>query len=314
VTDAVLLLGFNRPGHLSALIDCVRRVEPSRVYAAIDGPRPDRAADIELVAETRRRLAEINWSCAIEVLERDSNLGCGAGVSTALDWFFAHEERGIILEDDLRPSPEFFTFASTMLDRYVDDPRVFAVSGSSYVPARILTSPALTYRFSRYPYVWGWATWRRSWEGYTLDASGWRQSLPWRTLVHRCGGSVRAAWHWARLLDDCASGRVDTWDAQLVLRALAAGQLTVVPNANLVDNEGFGADATHTRSTPGFLVPVSGQPLLPSTSVPVVPDERADAWVVRHQLGASPTRMAWREIRRVPPAKAPQSSRFFATE
>jgi hypothetical protein len=36
---AVLLLNFNRPDLTAGLIDCLRPVQPPRVYFAVDGPR-----------------------------------------------------------------------------------------------------------------------------------------------------------------------------------------------------------------------------------------------------------------------------------
>ena len=49
--------------------------------------------------------------------------------------------------------------------------------------------------------------------------------------------------------DKGISGEVDTWDIQWVFANFAQGALTILPEANLVTNIGFGTDATHTRSS-----------------------------------------------------------------
>jgi hypothetical protein len=294
--EPVLVLAFNRPDHLSLLIERLRDVRPARVYISVDGPRPDVAGDEEAVAACRSLLDFIDWPASVTTLLHDRNLGCGLGVSTAISWFFEHEERGVILEDDIIPSDDFFPFMAAMLGRYESDPRVFAISGSSFVPAARITSPG-AYRFSRYPYVWGWGSWRRSWGTYQLDIRNWRDSLPWSELRRRCGGSRRAALHWSRVFDDCGTGRVDTWDGQLVLASLVQGGLTAVSNANLTTNTGFGSGATHTRREPTFLVPPA--PIGSLLEEPVVlADDRADRWTITHQLGATVPRFVVRELRR----------------
>lgn len=295
--DAVLLLAFNRPQSLRQVIDATRVARPPRVYLAVDGPRHDRAEDADAVAACRQLAAEIDWTPEVHTLFSDENLGCGLGVSRAITWFFENEERGIIVEDDVIPTAAFFDFQGALLDRYADDPRVFSVAGSSYVPSSRISQPG-AYRFSRYPYVWGWGTWRRSWASYRFDISGWRDELSVRDVVRLCGGSWRAAVHWIQFLDDCASGRIDTWDGQLVLAALRTGASTAVANVNLADNIGFGEGATHTRRRPDFLVP-SGRVILADAQIPVVVDERADAWTVRHQFGATLPRFAVRQSRRL---------------
>ena len=42
-------------------------------------------------------------------------------------------------------------------------------------------------------------------------------------------------------------GLPDTWDYQWTFTCVANGGLTVLPNRNLIDNVGFGEDATHTK-------------------------------------------------------------------
>ena len=251
--EAVLLIGFNRPDLLSEVIDRVRRVAPTRVYLAVDGPRSDREGEADRVAACQALAGTIDWECDVHTLFREQNLGCGLGVSGAISWFFEHEERGIILEDDILADPSFFGFASELLDRYADDERVFAITGTNFVPPEHMTDTS-TYRFSRVPVVWGWATWRRVWQTYNFDMM--------------------------------ARHAVDTWDLQLVFASMAAGRYTATPPVNLVENVGFRADATHTLRTPDYLRSVESI-AVPTSPAPVELDERADRWLMRHVYGAS---------------------------
>ena len=275
--EPVLIMAFNRPDHLSVLLDRLRQVRPTRVYAALDGPRPG-TDDEDRVRRCRELIAGIDWPCEVRTLFQETNLGCGRGVSTAITWFFEHEERGIILEDDVIPDPSFFDFAMELLDRYQDDHRVFSITGCNLVPPDAMSNPEQAYRFATMPNVWGWATWRRSWAGYRLDARGWwRRITPHRLLVANRYRPAGLAF-WASTMEITGRGGVDTWDWQLMFEAVRRGALVATPNTNLVQNIGFDDQATHTtRKELHF--PATGKVMVPTAPVPMRTDIRADAWM-----------------------------------
>ena len=286
VREPVLVMAFNRPDHLAVLIDRLRQVQPERLFVAVDGPRPTRTGEDDRVQACRDLAATVDWPCEVHTLFQETNLGCGLGVSTAITWFFAQVERGIILEDDIIPDPSFFPYCSELLDRYEHDERVFAISGCNFVPPEHQSRPDLPYRFSQVPHIWGWATWRRSWAQHRLDIAGWRSQLPIGTLFRRVGYSVPSTVYWTSTFELLARKAVDTWDGQLVLAAMARDSWTATSNVNLVENIGFGHTATHTIEDRHDLRPV--QPILfPLAEVPVEHDAKADAWTRTHHFQAT---------------------------
>jgi hypothetical protein len=230
--------------------------------------------------------ASINWDCTVQTLIHQSNLGCGRGVSTAISWFFENVEQGIILEDDIIPVHDFFPYCSELLDRYQDDPRVFAISGCNFVPPEYQSNPDLPYRFSQVPHIWGWATWRRAWETYRLDIDGWSTRLPLRHLWRRAGQSLSGAAYWASTFELLARKQIDTWDGQLVFASMVSGQLTATSNVNLIQNIGFDSSATHTIEDRNELQPL-GRLNFPLAPVPLELDHEADAWTRRHHFLAT---------------------------
>jgi len=285
-TEPVLIMAFNRPDQLRVLLDRLRLVRPAVLYIAIDGARPSREGEAERVQECRDLVASIDWPCQVHTQFQEHNLGCGLGVSTAISWFFANVERGIILEDDIIPDPTFFPYCAELLDRYQDDARVFAISGCNFVPTDAQTNPGLPYRFSQVPHIWGWATWRRSWAQHQLDIAGWRKQLPVRTLWSRLRHSVPATVYWSGIFELLARKQVDTWDGQLVLASMRSGQLTATSNVNLIENIGFGETATHTLEDRHELTAVQSI-ALPTIPVPVELDSKADDWTRVHHFNAT---------------------------
>ena len=287
VNEPLLLIAFNRPREFERLIERLRTFEPQIVYVAVDGPRSDYPDDRRNIEETKALVQSIDWTRGVRLLAQETNLGCGLGVSTALNWFFKHEERGVILEDDILPRESFFGFCSELLDRYEEDERVLAISGCNFVPPEAQTWPDLPYRFSRVPHIWGWASWRRSWALYNLDMTNWSNRLGLRRLWNVSGRSVQGMIYWRSLFNLMARSQIDTWDLQFVFEGLVREMYTATSNVNLVDNIGFGIDATHTEVRPWYLRS-SEEIALPLAEVPVTVDEKAEVWSRTNVFAATP--------------------------
>ena len=230
------------------VINAIRPIEPTRLFVACDGPNPNRLGEVDKVAATRAVIEEeIDWPCHIERLYSDVNQGCRLGVSSAISWFFQHVNEGIILEDDCIPHPDFFSYCSILLNRYRHDTRIWCISGSNFQDGQWRGDGS--YYFSRYNHCWGWASWRRSWQHYDADLSQWTRLYDGGFLRTIFDDSVeRHHWKqiWQCLLE---KGRPDSWAYRWTFTCLINGALTALPNRNLVENVGFGEDATHTKGS-----------------------------------------------------------------
>jgi len=279
----VLIIGFNRPRHLERLIERLRNVRPSCIFLAIDGPRPGHPEDFAQVSECQLLRESIDWHCDVKTQFQDSNLGCGRGVTAALDWFFRNVDEGIILEDDVIPHTSFLPFCTELLERYRDEERVFAVSGSNLVPQSHQSRPSYPYRFSRIPHVWGWASWKRSWQRFRFDIAAWRSQFETRELWDATGQSVAGTLFWGGMFHMVGQGYIDTWDIQLVFASMRAGGATATSNVNLTENVGFGPDGTHLIRSPHGVKPVAAMKF-PIGEVPLEWDELADTWTRVHHF------------------------------
>lgn len=239
---AVLLLVFNRPEPTKKVFEAIRAARPPRLYVAADGPRSGTDGEIGRCDEVRKIATAVDWNCEVYTLFREDNAGCKRAVSSAITWFFENEERGIIIEDDCLPAPSFFEFCETLLDYYQNDTRVWHISGTNALPNAAKSSNE--YLFSRYDFVWGWATWRRAWHAYDIDMRLW-PTVHNEALLDRLLPPIAVA-NYTRLFSKTHSDDIDTWDYQWTFARLLNG-LAIVPQANLVSNLGFGAGATHTH-------------------------------------------------------------------
>lgn len=161
--SAILLLIFNRLDTTQLVFEAIQKVKPPRLYIASDGARIDKLSEDSLVGDVRNYVINnIDWDCEVKTLFREENLGCKLAVSGAISWFFQNEGHGIILEDDCLPDHSFFRFCEEMLLKYSDDERIGMISGDNFQFGGSQVEDS--YYFSRYPHIWGWATWKRAWK------------------------------------------------------------------------------------------------------------------------------------------------------
>jgi hypothetical protein len=287
----VLFLIFNRPEPTRQVFEAIRAYQPSRLYIAADGPRPEKSSEWSRCAEARSIVTQLDWECELRTLFRDENLGCGTAVSEAITWFFDQEEEGIILEDDCLPDPSFFPFCEEMLERYRDAPQVGSVSGDNFLPRSLrLGQP---YGFSKYVQIWGWATWRRFWKAYDFKLSGeWSE---WDAIVRRANPVENQARYWVEILKALRCGLIDTWDFQVMFSSWRHQYVHIFPGRNLVTNLGYGGDATHTN----FQSPLDGMQRESikdyQVTLPIVVDAEVDNATFYFRFLESLTSVWWLE-------------------
>jgi len=238
----VLLIGFNRPDFMAQQIEAIRTAKPDRIYIAVDGPRSGRPGEAELCRQVCECAKQIDWPCEVKTLFRQENLGCKYGVSGAITWFFENESEGIILEDDCRPTLDFLLFATEMLSRYRACERVGAICGFNFF--NLQTDRCASYHFSARMDVWGWASWRRVWNQYSVDFSALGREPSETIEMSDMTRYMKKVYH--GYLRDLERG-LSTWDVQMSILFLERGWLSVVPKVRLVANCGIAENrATHT--------------------------------------------------------------------
>ena len=242
---AVLFLVFNRPDTTIKVFEKIREAKPSRLYVAADGPREGYSDEKKKVMKVRKIATNVDWPCEVKTLFRDKNLGCKKGVSTAITWFFEHEEQGIILEDDCMPHLDFFMFCENLLDRYSNDERISLISGNNFLDGK--WQGEASYCYSKYTFCWGWATWRRSWNNYDGEISFWTEKDNAKILLNNINDKVEQK-YWQKIFDLVEKKQIDSWAYPWSCCNFKLRKLSIIPKVNLVSNIGFGNDATHTKS------------------------------------------------------------------
>lgn len=237
---AVLFLVFNRPDTTEEVFAAIRKAKPERLYVAADGARQGKPEEVALCSMTRQIATAVDWPCELRTLLREENLGCKCAVAGAIDWFFEQEKEGIVIEDDILPAPEFFSFCESMLALHRDNPRVMMISGFNPIGAAVESSD---YFFSENPSIWGWACWRDRWASYDINMSLW----PSKGVTQKLKSlPLYMREYFVDAFNRTQSGEINTWDYQWTFNIMEKAGVVVKPVANLVSN--IGVEGAHTSS------------------------------------------------------------------
>jgi hypothetical protein len=240
----VLFLAFNRPEPLERVLEALTRSEPRKVFASIDGPRPDQPGEREQCVRVREVVETIDWATELHLKVEETNLGCGRAVSSAISWALSEVPEIIVIEDDCLPDASFLPFCDELLDRYRHDERVMHIAGTNW-GADSHRYGGYSYSFNSFAPIWGWATWRRAWDLYDYGLESWPR-VKQTGLTSGMAVSPRFRRLLERDWDHVRAGR-GTWDHQWQYAVIRHHALSVSPATNLVINIGQGSDATQQR-------------------------------------------------------------------
>jgi hypothetical protein len=238
----VLLLFFNRKHTLRCVLEQIREYKCNRLYLASDGPRTNVHNEAQVINEIRQYVLDsIDWDCEVKTLFRDKNLGCKSAVHGAIQWFFSQEEKGIVIEDDVVVSLNFFYFCELALDLYQNDLRVGSISGRNDLGCWGSQDTFTARRFS----CWGWASWSDRVKGMDVDY-GYDPAANYTVLLN--GATFEECCYVRSVLGFLQTNQVNSWAYPYDLNFRRINQLQLYPRLNMVKNIGYGESGTHSFS------------------------------------------------------------------
>lgn len=245
----ILVLAFNRADHVMEAMKAIKDYKPERLYLECDGPRPQKVGESEAVEQTRKAMLDsIDWPCEVKTLFREINMGCAQAVNDAISWFFSYEEQGVICEDDVILSQDFFTLCEDLLPRYANEEKVMEISARNHSYRTDINN---TYVFAQCYHCWGWATWRRAWNKMDMSMSAVnRMSASY--LVKRLGVFRGLMMKRSFNLAYKNLKTFNSWATRWYLSILDNDGLVIVPGVNLALNIGIDGGAHYEKGDEDF--------------------------------------------------------------
>lgn len=240
----VALFAYKRPDHLRRAVAALQRdplARRSDLHVFCDGAKS--AADGEAVAAVRTIVGAIDGFASVSVVAHERNQGLARSITAGVTALADRCGRVIVVEDDLAVAPSFLAFMNEALAHYQHDERVLQVTGYMFPIDRRFAADAA---FLPLVSTWGWATWRRAWRHFDEHAEGYAELQSSPSLRRRF--DLDDAYDYFGMLERQLSGVLDSWGIRWYLSVFMRGGLALWPGTTLVENFGFDAAATHTRT------------------------------------------------------------------
>lgn len=242
--SAVLLCVYKRQDTVQRIFEVLRKVKAPKLYISANAPNPAKD-EVSKCQEVLSIFDHIDWPCEVHMnVRKEHQPLAGLSLYYGITWFFEQVEEGIILEDDVLPNEDFFEYCDTLLEKYRDNDKIWSITGrnSFYKPVNFNYS----YYFSRFTAIWGWASWRRTWNKYRFSVLDINEN----ELINRFnsyGFSEDVQRFYLNMLESMKRGEIDTEDFQFQLGMWLDNSYCVTPIVNMNENIGMNRDdAVHS--------------------------------------------------------------------
>lgn len=240
----ILVTAFNRADHVAEVMKVIRDYKPDRLYLECDGPRLNKSGECEAVDKTRQTMLDaIDWPCEVKTLFREKNLGCAHAMYGAITWFLQQEEFGIICEDDVVISQDFFLLCEDLIPRYAQEDSIMQISARNTSGRKDINN---SYVYAQCFHCWGWATWRRAWAKMDMSMEATNR-LSILYLVKRLGWFRGIMMHHYFKVAYKNLSTFNSWATRWFLSILDNDGKVIVPGVNLAVNIGTDGGA-HYKS------------------------------------------------------------------
>lgn len=250
VKTPVLFETFARLDYARQVWDAIKASKPKSLYFYSNKARSDKPDEIKRNEEIRAFIKEINWDCDLHTWFREEYVDVYTSLKGAVDWVCENEEEWIVLEEDVVPTPAFFSFCDQMLDFYRDNLRVWNVSGDNFWN---ISPQGYDYLFSAYHWMYGWATWRNRWKLINWENPGIDEML--QQDIYKCMYKTEAQYKSrvaGRKFQKDFIERTKCWDYMFGLACEQYGAVEVIPAYHLITNIGI-EGVHHAKSKKCFV-------------------------------------------------------------
>lgn len=236
----IILFAFNRPLLFKHTIETLKHnvdFDQSDIFVFIDGPR--NKEDEDLICKVK----EIAERLTPNVKVAEENKGLGNSIISGVTEIINQYGKAIVIEDDLNLMPGFLHYMNQGLESYKANKQVFSICGYGLRINKPKSYQGDVYLCPRSS-SWGWATWADRWNSIDWNVSDYNMLKRDKKQIRAFnkGGSDMFG-----MLKDYMEGRNQSWAIRFCYSQFKQGKYSVHPFLSLVDNEGFGDDATNCK-------------------------------------------------------------------
>lgn len=247
----IALFVYARPNETLQTLEALRKnylAKDSDLFIFSDGAKGEK--DFNQVNQVRDIIKNNSFPFKkIEIVERKKNFGLANSIISGVTEVLNHYDKIIVMEEDLVSSPNFLNFVNASLSRYVDEDKIFSVTGYTYdfeIPE--------DYKYDNYflPRCesLGWGTWKNRWLKADWDLKDLNDFL----------SDKKSLKDFSEIGNDLLSmllkqqlGKVNSWAIRWCYAHFKNNAFCSYPVKSKIIHIGEGGFATHVKSETKFL-------------------------------------------------------------
>jgi hypothetical protein len=237
----IALFVYNRPEHTRQMIENLMKCpefSESSVYVFADAAK--KIEDEDRVAKTRLIVNSLLGNKA-KIVTAEKNQGLAKSIISAINSLLEEFDRIIVLEDDLLVSSRFLSYMNTALETYKNESSVMQVSGYMFPVEEFSHQTDII--FLPFTVSWGWGTWRRAWQYFDPNATGWDILKTDRAM--RSKFNLDGSYYYFEILKHQMSGNANSWAIRWYWSVFKNNGYVVYPPISHIDNIGIDGSGTH---------------------------------------------------------------------
>lgn len=242
----IALFVYNRLWHAKETVESLKKNDlaaKSELFIFSDGPKsPD---DEKKVREVREYIKKIDGFKSVTIFEKEKNLGLADSIINGVSEIVNKYGKIIVLEDDMISSPFFLRYMNEALDIYENEEKVIGIHGWVYPVEKKLPETF----FLKGADCWGWATWKRGWSLFEVDAKKLQSEIIRRNLKSKF--DFDNSYDYFGMLENYIKGKNNSWAIRWYASAFLNDKLSLYPGKTLIQNIGL-KNGTHCQDSSDY--------------------------------------------------------------
>jgi len=242
----IVIFTYNRPDHLKKLLNSIKKnknFKKHKFYFFCDGPKNNRNKKEKIKIEKNILIIKKFKTVKKIVKIRKKNYGLAHNIIDGVSSVMKKSKACMVLEDDLIIHEECLNFINFGLNKFKKDRSIGSISGFSYLHSYEKKKNQSWFKLYRHC-SWSWGTWSRVWNKVNWNIDNFSKEKLEKELNKK--RFLKAGSDIPLLLFAQISKIINSWAVRFNYYCLAKGLLSISPTHSLVQNNGFGINATHT--------------------------------------------------------------------
>ena len=243
MNSAIVIFSYNRPKHLSKLIDTIikNNINKSyKIYLFCDGPK--NKLDQFKINNIKEIIKEKKISFTHKKY-RKKNIGLSKNIIDGISFVLQRHKSCIVLEDDLILNKNCITFMNTMLHKLKKDHSLGSVSAHSYLDD-FKSKSKFDFYISKRHSSWCWGTWSRVWNDINWNETYYKNHFSKKKEINKFseGGKDLNLLLWGNY-----KKFIDSWAIRFNFSCAKKELKSFQPRFSMIRNDGRDASGTHEK-------------------------------------------------------------------